>query len=82
VPDDQTVDPNDPGLGGVAPSKAELRREEEARTVTTVAEMVEEDLDDPATPSRRGPDGEPMWGTFDVPMEDEDVGEGGPSDAG
>jgi hypothetical protein len=78
MPDDQTVDPVDPGLGGVAPSEAELEREEEARSATTVAEMVEEDLDDPATPSRRGPDGAPMEGTFDVPMETI----GGPNDAG
>jgi hypothetical protein len=76
MPDDQTATSDDPGLGGVAPSEAELEREEEARTATTVAELIEQDLDDPATPSRRGPDGEPVPGSFDVPFED-----GGPSDA-
>jgi hypothetical protein len=76
VPDDQAATSDDPGLGGVAPSEAELEQEEEARSATTVAEMVERDLNDPATPSRRGADGAPMPGTFDVPLED-----GGPSDA-
>jgi hypothetical protein len=77
VPDDQAATSDDPGLGGVAPSEAELEQEEEARSATTVAEMVERDLNDPATPSRPvGADGAPMPGTFDVPLED-----GGPSDA-
>jgi hypothetical protein len=76
VPDDQAATSDDPGLGGVAPSEAELEQEEEARSATTVAEMVERDLNDPATPSRLGADGAPMPGTFDVPLED-----GGPSDA-
>jgi hypothetical protein len=79
MPDDQVATSDDPGLGGVAPSEEELEREEEARSATTVAEMVQEDLDDPATPSRRGADGEALEGTFAVPYEDE---EGGPSDAG
>jgi hypothetical protein len=81
MPDDQAATSDDPGLGGVAPSEEELEREEEARSATTVAEMVQEDLDDPATPSRRGADGEALEGTFAVPYEDEEE-EGGPSDAG
>jgi hypothetical protein len=81
MPDDQAATSDDPGLGGVAPSEEELEREEEARSATTVAEMVEEDLDDPATPSRRSADGEALEGTFAVPYEDEEE-EGGPSDAG
>jgi hypothetical protein len=78
MPEDQAATSDDPGLGGVAPSEAELEREEEARSATTVAEMVEEDLDDPATPSRRGPGGGPIEDTFAVPMETI----GGPNDAG
>ncbi len=79
MPDDQAVTSDDPGLGGVAPSEAELAKEEEARSATTVAELVQQDLDDPATPSRRDADGEPVPGSFDVPLEEPS---GGPTDAG
>ncbi len=65
MPDDQAVTSDDPGLGGVAPSEEELLKEEEARSGTTVAEMVQRDREDPHTPN-----------SFEVPHED-----GGPSDA-
>jgi hypothetical protein len=60
----------DPGLHGEEPSEEELAREEEARSEMSVAGLVEQDLDDPATPSRRTADGEPEPGSFDVPLEE------------
>jgi hypothetical protein len=35
-----------------------------------VADLVEQDLDDPTTPSRRTADGEPAPGSFDVHLEE------------
>jgi hypothetical protein len=58
------------GAHGEQPSEEELAREEAARSAVTVAELVERDLDDPSTPSRRGLDGRPVPGSFDVPMEE------------
>jgi hypothetical protein len=60
----------DPGLYGDEPSEEELAKEEEVRSRTSVAELVELDLDDPTTPSRRAADGSPEPGSFDVPLED------------
>jgi hypothetical protein len=61
-----------PGLAGdeLEPSAEELANEEEARSRTSVADLVVQDLDDPTTPSRRTPDGDPEPGSFDVPLED------------
>ena len=61
---------SDPGLHGEEPSEEELAREEEARSEVSVADLVEEDLDDPATPSRRTASGDPEPGSFDVSMEE------------
>lgn len=60
----------DPGLYGEEPSEEELAREEEARSEVSVADLAEQDLDDPATPSRRTADGEPAPGSFDVHLEE------------
>ena len=60
----------DPGLFGEEPTAEELDQEEEARGEMTVAELVERDLDDPDTPSRRNAEGAPAPGSFDVPLED------------
>ena len=61
-----------PGLAGdeQEPSAEELAEQEEARSTMSVADLVQQDLDDPTTPSRRTPDGDPEPGSFDVPMED------------
>ena len=64
----------DPGLYGDGPSEEESAREDEARSETSVADLVEQDLDDPSTPSRRTPDGSPEPGSFDVPLEDYGTG--------
>jgi len=71
MPADQDA-ATDPSLAGdeQEPSAEELAREEEARSETSVADLVEQDLDDPTTPSRRTPDGDPAPGSFDVPLED------------
>ncbi len=69
MPDDQAAGAAvDPGLHGEEPSEEELAAEEEARSETSVADLAERDLDDPATPSRRAADGEPEPGSFDVPL--------------
>lgn len=68
----------DPGLHQGELSEEELAEEEEARSQISLAELVDKDLADPDTPSRRGLDGKPEPGSFDVPMED-DGGE--PTDA-
>jgi len=60
----------DPGLYGDEPSEEELAKEDEARSETSVADLVEQDLDDPTTTSRRTADGDPEPGSFDVPLED------------
>jgi|KBSMisStandDraft_5_1062788.scaffolds.fasta_scaffold4571135_2 hypothetical protein len=52
------------------PRAEELAREEEARSETSIADLVQQDLDDPTTPSHRTPDGDPEPGSFDVPLED------------
>lgn len=64
----------DPGLYGEEPSDEELAREDEARSETSVADLVEQDLDDLSTPSHRSPDGSPEPGSFDVPLEDYGIG--------
>ena len=71
MPADQDA-ATDPGLAGdeQEASAEELAREEEARSETSVADLVEQDLDDPTTPSRRTLDGDPAPGSFDVPLED------------
>ena len=69
----------DPGLHGEEPSAEELARQDALRSSVSVAELIELDLDDPSTPSRRGADGEPEPGSFDVPLEDF---ESGSTDAG
>ena len=56
----------DPGQREEDVSEEELAKEEEARTEVTVQEMVERDLDDSSTPSRRGPSGDPEPHSFDV----------------
>jgi hypothetical protein len=61
----------DPGLHEGEPSEEELAEEEEARSQISLAELVDKDLADPDTPSRRDPDGKPEPGSFDVPMEDD-----------
>jgi hypothetical protein len=60
----------DPGLHGVEPTEEELAKEDEARSETSVVELVEQDLDDPATPSRRTVDGGYEPGSFEVHLED------------
>jgi hypothetical protein len=66
MPADQGTDP---GPGEEEPSEEELAKvEEAASSEVSVAEQTERDLDDPATPSRRGADGEPVPGSFDVPL--------------
>jgi hypothetical protein len=67
MPDEQAD--IDPGLYDEEPSAEELAEEEAARSVVSVADMVQEHLDDPATPSRRTADGSPAPGSFDVDME-------------
>jgi hypothetical protein len=69
MPADQGVT-TDPGLHGDEPSDEELAKEDEARSETSVADLMEQDLDDPSTPSRRARDGSPRPGSFDVPLED------------
>jgi hypothetical protein len=69
MPADQGVT-IDPGLHGGDPSDEELAKEDEARSETSVADLMEQDLDDPSTPSRRARDGSPRPGSFDVPLED------------
>jgi hypothetical protein len=56
--------------GEQQPTAEELSKEEKARSRTSVAELVEQDLDDPATPSRRTANGDPEAGSFDVPLEE------------
>jgi hypothetical protein len=59
----------DPGLHGPQPSERELAEEERIRSDLSVADLVEQDLDDPTTPSRRSADGnQPEPGSFDVPL--------------
>jgi hypothetical protein len=61
----------DPDLRDEEPSEEELAKiEEAASSGVSVAEQTERDLDDPATPSRRGADGKPVPGSFDVPSRD------------
>jgi hypothetical protein len=55
----------DPGRYGRTPSDEELA----ARSVRSVADMVQEDFADPATPSRLSADGTPAPGSFDVDLE-------------
>jgi hypothetical protein len=45
----------------------------------SVADLAEQDLDDPTTPSRRTADGEPAEGSFDLPLEElsEEPNDGG-----
>ena len=69
MPADQSAS-TDPGLDGDEPSDEELAREDQARSETSVADLVEQDLDDPTTPSRRTAEGDPEPGSFDVPLED------------
>jgi hypothetical protein len=59
----------DPGRYGRKPSDEELAEEEAARSVRSVADMVQEDFADPATPSRLSADGTPAPGSFDVDLE-------------
>lgn len=59
----------DPGVHDKEPSLEDLAKEEAARSAKSVADMVQEDFDDPATPSRRTADGTPAPGSFDVPLE-------------
>jgi hypothetical protein len=59
----------DPGRYGKEPSEEELAKEEAARSEVSVADLVEQDLDDPTTPSRRDVSGQPVPHSFDVPLE-------------
>jgi hypothetical protein len=54
-----------PGPQGEEPSEV---IEEEVRPDLSVADLVKQDLDDPATPSRRTPDGV-TWDSFAVELE-------------
>jgi hypothetical protein len=58
----------DPGLRAGELSEEELAEEERVRSETSVSDLVEQDLDDTATPSRRAAGGEPQPGSFDVPL--------------
>lgn len=60
----------DPGLRGGEPTEEELAKEDEARSATSVADLIEQDLDDPTTPSRRTADGGPEPGSVAVHLED------------
>lgn len=60
----------DPGVFGEEPSQGELAKEEEARSELSVADLVERDLDDPTTPSRRTADGGIAEGSFSVALEE------------
>jgi hypothetical protein len=54
----------DPGQHG------EDLSEEEVQPDVSVAQMAEEDVEKPGTPSRRSPDGGYAEGSFDLPLED------------
>ena len=60
----------DPGRHDGEPSVEELAREDELRSTTSVADLVQQDLDDPGTPSRRAADGEPAPDSFHVPLDE------------
>ncbi len=62
--------PDDQAAVGADPSEEELAEEEDARSETFVADLVQQDLDDPATPSRRTASGDPELGSFDVELRD------------
>jgi hypothetical protein len=71
MPADQAGAGTDPGLRDEELSEEELAKvEEAASSEVSVAEQTERDLEDPATPSRRGADGEPVPGSFDVPLQE------------
>ena len=59
----------DPGVLGEPPTDEELAREEVARSEVSLADLVELDLDDPMTPSRRGPGSDPEPGSFEVELQ-------------